>query len=160
MVNISWIDSVTFCNRLSELAGFESVYLIGDKPDEVDIRDDSQGFRLPIDAEWQFACRGMKPGYRYGDLEEIGWYEENSEGELRDVAGKLPNQFGLFDMIGHVWEWCFDLYDTDRYGNYRVFRGGSYLSDARACGATSKRKSFPNFAAEDLGFRIVRSLEL
>lgn len=159
VVNISWIDSVIFCNRLSELAGFDPVYVIGDKPDDVDIRAGSRGFRLPTDAEWQFACRGMTTGYRYGDLDEIAWHEDNSDGELHEVAAKLPNQFGLFDMIGNVWEWCFDLYDTDRYGNYRVFRGGSYLSEARACGATSRRKSFPNFAAEDLGFRIVRSIE-
>ncbi|MBV7362849.1 formylglycine-generating enzyme family protein [Actinomycetaceae bacterium TAE3-ERU4] len=158
-VHVSWLDSVNFCNRLSELAGLESVYEIGKRSIEVEVRHGSRGFRLPTDAEWQFACRGMRTGYRYGELDEIGWYEGNSGNQLRDVGGKLPNQFGLFDMIGNVWEWCFDLYDTDRYGDYRVFRGGSYLSKPCACGATSRRKTFPDFHAEDIGFRVVRGVD-
>lgn len=155
-VHVNWLDAVQFCNRLSEQVGLEPAYVIGEA-DDVEVRPESRSFRLPSDAEWQFACKGTAVGYRYGELDEIGWYDANSGGILPEVARKLPNQFGLYDMIGGVWEWCFDLYDPARYGNYRIFRGGSYLSEPRACGATSRRKSFPDFSAEDLGFRIVRS---
>ena len=121
------------------------------------VDNSKNGFRLPIDEEWQYACRGKVKGYRYGAIEEIAWFKDNAQGRLHEVKTKKANEFGLFDMLGNVWEWCFDLYDDQRYGNYRIFRGGSFASEERACGATSRRKSFPEFKIDDLGFRVVQT---
>ena len=154
VVNISWIDAIKFCNLLSAKLSLEKCYTLDAVSEKIVFDDSKNGFRLPRDAEWQYACRGNIKGYRYGDIESIAWFEENSAGRLHEVRTKKENNFGLFDMIGNVWEWCFDLYDEERYGNYRIFRGGSSASEKRACGATSRRKSFPYFRTDDLGFRI------
>ncbi len=136
----------------------EKCYTLNSISEKITVDVSKDGFRLPTDGEWQFACRGGEKGYRYGDIDEIAWFEENSNGRLHQVKTKKSNNFGLFDMIGNVWEWCFDLYDESRYGNYRIFRGGSFASEERACGATSRRKSFPDFRIDDLGFRIAKSI--
>ena len=154
VVNVSWTDAVKFCNNLSEKLDLEKCYILNSVSEKILLDESKNGFMLPTDAQWQYACRGNTKGYRYGNLEEIGWFDENSENRLHEVKTKRENEFGLFDMIGNFWEWCFDLYDEERYGNYRIFRGGSFASEERACGATSRRKSFPEFRIDDLGFRI------
>lgn len=154
VVNVSWTDAVKFCNNLSEKLDLEKCYILNPVSEKILLDESKNGFMLPTDAQWQYACRGNTKGYRYGSLEEIGWFDENSENRLHEVKTKRENEFGLFDMIGNVWEWCFDLYDEERYGNYRIFRGGSFASEERACGATSRRKSVPEFRIDDLGFRI------
>jgi formylglycine-generating enzyme required for sulfatase activity len=118
----------------------------------------ADGYRLPTEAEWQYACKAGTTGYRYGELDEIAWYEENSEGGVHEVGKKGPNAWGLHDMLGNVWEWCWDLYDEEVYGSYRVFRGGSWAEEDRGCGATCRRRSHPTFGIDDLGFRLARSL--
>ena len=158
VVNVSWMDAVEFCNKLSEMLGLEKCYTLNSVSEKITVDVSKDGFRLPTDCEWQFACRGGGKGYRYGDIGEIAWFEENSNGRVQQVKTKRSNSFGLFDMIENVWEWCFDLYDESRYGNYRIFRGGSFASEERACGATSRRKSFPDFRIEDLGFRIAKRM--
>lgn len=157
VVNISWIDAIKFCNKLSEKFSLEKCYTLDEASEKIAFDDSKNGFRLPKEVEWQYACRGNTEGYRYGNIEDIAWFEENSEKSLHQVKTKQENNFGLFDMIGNVWEWCFDLYDEERYGNYRIFRGGSFASEKRACGATSRRKSFPEFRIDDLGFRIAKN---
>lgn len=82
---------------------------------------DSNGYRLPSEAEWQYACKASTNGYTYGKLHDIAWYNENSNGEIHDVGQKEPNAWGLYDMLGNVWEWCYDLYDETVYGSYRIF---------------------------------------
>jgi formylglycine-generating enzyme len=74
-----------------------------------------------------------------------------------DVGGKRPNAWGLHDMLGNAWEWCWDVYDASVYGPYRVFRGGGYADQPNACRASCRRKSHPRFRAEDVGFRVARS---
>jgi formylglycine-generating enzyme required for sulfatase activity len=156
VVNVSWFDAIELCNRLSDLAGLDRAY---DRTAGGEVICDwaATGFRLPTEAEWQYACKAGTTGYRYGELDDIAWYADNSGGRVRDVGGKAPNAWGLYDMLGNVWEWCWDLYDEEVYGSYRIFRGGGWAESARGCGATVRRRSFPTFAIDDLGVRLART---
>lgn len=160
VTEISWNDAVRFCNLLSQEAGLRPCYSTGDDPDGLDVVCDwrADGYRLPSEAEWEYACRAGTSGVRYGDLDEIAWYYGNSGGEVHDVATRTPNAWGLHDMIGNVWEWCWDLYDPEVYGPYRVFRGGGGFDRPRSCRASCRRKSHPTFRIDDLGFRLARTV--
>src|ERR1700712_2383256 len=126
VTDVSWLDAVRFCNVHSQASGLTPCYSVGDDPDGLDVTCDAaaDGFRLPSEAEWEYACRAGSSEVRYGDLDEIAWYQGNSDGKVADVATKAPNAWGLYDTIGNVWEWCWDVYDPKVYGPYRVFRGG------------------------------------
>lgn len=158
VVDVSWHDAVRFCNLLSRQSGLRECYSISDDGESVVCDWKADGYRLPTEAEWQYACKAGTTGYRYGELDEIAWYCENSGGMLHEVGRKEPNAWGLYDMLGNVWEWCWDQYDPKVYGSYRVFRGGSWAEAARGCGATCRRRSHPTFRIDDLGFRLARSL--
>lgn len=117
------------------------------------------GYRLPLEGEWEYACKAGTSGARYGELEEIAWYKGNSQGGTHEVGTKSPNAWGLYDMLGNVWEWCSDIYDEEVYGSYRIFRGGGWCDQERGCLATNRRRSHPvSFKIDDLGFRLARSL--
>jgi len=158
VVNISWNDAIMFCNLLSKKAGLKEYYSINDGGQIVSCNLDSNGYRLPSEAEWQYACKAGTTGYIYGELKKIAWYNENSNGQIQDIGKKEPNAWGLYDMLGNVWEWCYDLYDEKVYGAYRIFRGGSWAEEARGCGATCRRRSHPTFYIDDLGFRLAKSI--
>lgn len=102
-------------------AGLKEYYSISDGGQIVKCNLGSNGYRLPSEAEWQYACKASTTGYTYGKLHDIAWYNENSNGEIHDVGQKEPNAWGLYDMLGNVWEWCYDLYDETVYGSYRIF---------------------------------------
>ena len=157
VVNVSWLDAVDVCNRLSDRSGLDRAYSRGPRSGQVACDRASRGYRLPTEAEWQYACKAGTGGYRYGELDDIAWYADNSGGRIHDVGGKAPNPWGLYDMLGNVWEWCWDLYDEEVYGPYRLFRGGGWAESARGCGATVRRRSHPTFAIDDLGFRLART---
>lgn len=157
-VNISWNDAIRFCNLLSRKAGLKECYSISNGGESIRCHWEANGYRLPAEAEWQYACKAGTVGYRYGELDKIAWYNENSGDGTHDVGTKEPNAWGLYDMLGNVWEWCWDLYDEQVYGSYRIFRGGSWAEEARGCGATVRRRSHPTFCIEDLGFRLARSV--
>ncbi|WP_198957445.1 formylglycine-generating enzyme family protein [Paenibacillus selenitireducens] len=157
VVNISWNDAIAFCNLLSEKAGLKACYSINNEGNII-CDWESDGYRLPSEAEWQYACKAGTTGYRYGEINKIAWYNENSGGKIHEVGRKEPNAWGLYDMLGNVWEWCFDLYDEQVYGSYRIFRGGSWAEEARGCGASCRRRSHPTFGIDDLGFRLARSI--
>ncbi|WP_312859226.1 formylglycine-generating enzyme family protein [Pseudonocardia xinjiangensis] len=157
VVNVSWHDVIDLCNLMSDRSGLEQAYSRDARTGEVTCDWASNGYRLPTEAEWQYACKAGTSGYRYGEIDDIAWYADNSGGRLHDVGGKAPNPWGLYDMLGNVWEWCWDLYDEEVYGSYRIFRGGGWAESARGCGATVRRRSHPSFAIDDLGFRLART---
>lgn len=156
--SVSWLDAVRFCNRLSVAHGLVPAYETDSGLLDATCIEGSDGFRLPTEAEWEYACRAGASAPRYAALDDIAWYSANSHGRHHPVAGKRPNAWGLHDMLGNVWEWCHDVYDPEAYGAYRIFRGGGWADDERGCLATNRRRSHPTFAIDDLGFRVARSL--
>lgn len=160
VVNISWYHAISFCNLLSHKAGLKECYSLNHEEKYIICDWDTNGFRLPSEAEWQYACKAGTAGYRYGEIDKIAWYNENSGGKSHDVERKEPNAWGLYDMLGNVWEWCWDLYDEQVYGSYRIFRGGSWAEEARGCGASCRRRSHPTFHIDDLGFRLAQTINV
>jgi formylglycine-generating enzyme required for sulfatase activity len=156
--SVSWIDAVRFCNMFSQAVGLHDRYEIHEDESGASLISESNGYRLPTEAEWEYACRAGTNGPRYGELDAIAWYSENSLGHMHDVGQKQPNAWGLCDTLGNVWEWCADQYDPKVYGSYRVFRGGGWADSERGCFATNRRRSHPTFAIDDLGFRVARSI--
>ena len=158
VVDVSWVDAIHFCNLLSRKAGLPECYSF-DPTGEVSCDWELDGYRLPSEAEWEYACRAGSTAVRYGELGEIAWYRDNSGQSLHQVGTRKSNDWGLYDMIGNVWEWCWDIYDAKVYGPYRVFRGGGWCDAPRACRASCRRKSHPTFHIDDLGFRLARTVK-
>jgi len=157
--SVSWLEAVDFCNRLSRISGLEPFYKDVRSEDAVSCITGSLGYRLPTEAEWEYSCRAGNPKPRYGNLEEIGWYKKNSGNQTQTVGELKANAWGLHDMLGNVWEWCWDKYDEEAYGTYRVFRGGGWADPERGCLATNRRRSHPTFKIDDLGFRLAMSIQ-
>ena len=147
---VAWNDCQTFITKLNHLTG--------------------QKFRLPTEAEWEYAARGGKQskGYKYSGSNtpaDVAWYEEKSDGKSHPVATKLPNELGLYDMSGNVWEWCQDWYGSyssttqsnptgPSSGSYRVHRGGSWRNFAGDCRVSHRHFNTPSGAFINLGFRL------
>ncbi len=153
--NVSWNDIKDFLTNLNTLTG--------------------KRFRLPTEAEWEYAARGgnQSRGFLYSGsstIDEVAWYSSNSGDKTRPVGGKKPNELGLYDMSGNVWEWCEDDWhdnyngaptdggawvDSPR-GGLRVLRGGSWCNDFRNCRAANRFGFFPIFQYFNYGFRLAR----
>ncbi|MCV9926105.1 formylglycine-generating enzyme family protein [Flavobacterium sp. LS1R49] len=156
---VSWIQAVVFCNLLSENSGFTPCYSWNNDSEEIFFDNKANGYRLPTEAEWEYTCKAGTTSIRYSEIDRIAWYKENSEKTTHDVGTKEPNSFGLYDMLGNVWEWCSDIYNETVYGSYRIFRGGGWYDNERGCMATNRRRSHPtSFKIDDLGFRLARNL--
>lgn len=145
--NVSWSECQDFCGRLSELTG----------------RD----FRLPTEAEWEYAARGgnRSQGYKYSGSNDIGsvaWYDGNSNGKIHQVASKQANELGIYDMSGNVWEWTSDMwsddYSSSRNGGSdflgRVYRGGSWYISPGACRTAFRFPWSPIDRRENVGLRL------
>jgi sulfatase modifying factor 1 len=153
----SWWSAVIFCNAMSDGEGLTAAYRIDRVAELIEWDHAADGYRLPTEAEWEHACRAGTTGPRYGELDAIAWHRGNSGGRPHGVAGKEPNAWGLYDTIGNVWEWCWDLYDADVYGTYRVLRGGGWFDEHWSCRASVRRRSHPTLEIDDVGFRVART---
>jgi formylglycine-generating enzyme required for sulfatase activity len=166
---VSWLDAVTFCNKLSEREGLKPFYEIDGA--NVRVPDwNGPGYRLPTEAEWEYACRANTSTPTAAELGEYGWFgEDSSKGSTRPVGQKKPNGFGLYDMHGNVREWCWDWYGEGYYkqspvddpagpenGSDRVFRGGGWGSAAEFCRAAYRYGNAPAGAIIGLGLRLAR----
>ena len=168
MVNVSWYDAVEFCNRLSDLIGLPPTYEVAQTlTGRRRVReDDCGGFRLPTEQEWEYACRAGSRAARHGPLDEIAWYGGAWFGTAQPVRRKAPNAWGLFDMLGNVWEWCSDYAfsedelkpDWRRGGAHRVVRGGSWQSAENLVRAAVHQHEPPDTEKPTLGFRIACSV--
>ncbi|MFA7768263.1 formylglycine-generating enzyme family protein [Streptomyces sp. NRRL S-448] len=164
--SLSWWDAVRYCNALSLQEGLTPAYQLPHTTDTadgegVDVAWDraADGYRLPTEAEWEHACRAGTTGPRYGPLDDIAWHRGNSQERIHEVGGRSPNSWGLYDMLGNVWEWCWDLYDPAVYGTYRVLRGGGWFDEHWSCRASVRRRSHPTLQIEDVGLRLARNLK-
>jgi len=156
VMNVSWHDVTAFCEWMTIQSG--------------------KTYRLPTEAEWEYAARGgnKSKGYRYSGsntISSVGWYDDNSGGKPHPVAQKQPNELGLYDMSGNVWEWCSDWYGEESYssspqnnpqgpnsGKERVLRGGGWNSYVDDCRVALRYSSVPdNWGFNDGGFRLVLS---
>jgi formylglycine-generating enzyme required for sulfatase activity len=160
---VSWTDAVQFCNKLSEREGLRPFYEI-DGENVTVLSWSGEGYRLPTEAEWEYASRGDPVS-----LAECAWYDNNSEDATHPVGQKLPNQLGLHDMLGNVNEWCWDGYGAEYYkqspsddprgpsgATRRVIRGGGWLRDPRYCRSADRDWRQPVVRGLDLGFRVAR----
>jgi formylglycine-generating enzyme required for sulfatase activity len=171
-----WTDAVRFCNKCSELDGLTPCYNL----DTWECNFAASGYRLPTEAEWEYACRaGSTTKYSFGDDEKelptYAWLKPHSQGKTHPVGQKSANRWGLFDMHGNVWQWCNDWY-SDTYfkegpsddphgpssGTMRVLRGGAWDATPDKCRAAYRHKEFPVysdacFGADSYGFRRARN---
>ena len=150
---VSWFRAIRFCNAASEWEGLDAAYSF--EGEEVTWHVDSDGYRLPTEAEWEFACRAGSVGPHYGPLVEVAWSSADGVMSPQPVGGKHPNLNGLFDTLGNVWEWCWNPYGPDGH-NARAFRGGGFADDAWSVRADVRRGGSPRSRHEDVGFRLAR----
>ncbi len=176
---VSWYDAVAFCNVLSRALGLEEAYALtsvkgtpGTEGYEAIVAWKGlgcPGFRLPTEAEWEYACRSGTTGERYGELDAVAWHRGNSGSETHPVGKKQPNAWGLYDTIGNVWEWVWDWKGSYSPGDQcdpagpatgarRVGRGGGWYRGAGDARAACRFGDDPGYRCDVLGFRPSRSL--
>jgi len=188
---VSWYDTLVFCNKLSLLKGLTPAYSINGKTNpaewgtvpensdrnewnDVTVIANSNGYRLPTEAQWEYACRaGTTTAYNTGDTysDNTGWSRTNSDSTTHEVGKKPPNAWGLYDMHGNVEEWCWDWYGTysnetqtdptgashpGRRGIYnRMRRGGSWYYSSSQTRSARRGRHSPGANGPDFGFRLV-----
>ena len=178
---VNWFEAVAYANALSDKEGREKCYTIegcsgspgtGLKNCTVTYSNllDCKGYRLPTETEWEYAARAGTSEPRYGEVDRIAWHVGNSQRTYHPVAKLLPNAWGLYDMLGNVWEWVHDYYDFyntsisggidplgPSWGAGRVRRGGGWIFDARNSRAADRSYDTPDTRRSYIGLRIVRT---
>lgn len=189
--SVSWYNAAAFCNALNHLCNFPARYfcdasfqkeldfsttepLKWDDSIPIFIHPENPGYRLPSESAWEYAAIGARQRalYEYASgntLDELGWYNANSHGQTQPVGLKLPNELGLYDLSGNVWEWCEDQYQDKKSeipadgsawtqgetGAYRVLRGGCWGDRARDCRSSLRLSYLPAYRDNNFGFRVV-----
>jgi formylglycine-generating enzyme required for sulfatase activity len=170
---VSWYDAIYFCNKLSEKLFLTPVYSVNGITDitkwnyaphnggkilgKITQNTSADGFRLPTESEWVYAAKGGQ-NYTYAgsnNIDEAAWYDRNSGRTTHPVAQKKANDYGLYDMTGNVWEWCWDI-----YGSYdRYLRGGGWYNSRDNCTVYCKGIDGAYYQHNSHGFRVVRTVE-
>lgn len=185
--SVTWMDAVRFCNKLSQEDGLTAVYTIGgDTPEQVKRNPDANGYRLPTEAEWIWIStaasgendRNFALKNPVAIVDNFAWYRDNAmlnkvweafvnpEYGTKPVGGKKPNEEGIYDMSGNVWEWVEDWYGDRTYerdngpatGTYKVLKGGSFHSKAEFLKVDYRKKHLPDRTNKLIGFRVVRNV--
>ena len=193
--SITWWEALEFCNKLSEKYGLEPVYDLSKSvqgilmineldgeivyPDVANLKN-TEGFRLPTEVEWEWFARGGQVAIEQGtfdytysgsnSINEVAWYDRNSGSKTQDVGLKKPNQLGLYDCSGNIWEWCYDTTENIENGKsytckafdssniYRRLKGGSWYEDDNVCTVRCRNYAHAIDANDVVGFRLVRTI--
>jgi len=192
---VTWWQALDYCNKLSEKYGLEPVYDLSKSeqgilmikelggetvyPDVANFKN-TEGFRLPTEVEWEWFARGGQKAIEQGtfdytysgnnNINEVAWYKGNSGNQTQDVGLKKPNQLGLYDCSGNVWEWCYDTIENIENGKsyiykafdssniYRRLKGGSWSNVAKYCAVLDHEINQATNAHSKCGFRLVRTV--
>jgi sulfatase modifying factor 1 len=174
ITNITWFDAVNYCNWLSNHDGLKPAYTVAGPNYNCDFT--ANGYRLPTEAEWEFAAKGgnKSKGFIFSGsntVTDVAWFVKNSNGKPHSVGTKMPNELGIYDMNGNVWEWCWDWYNKDYYknedgnnptgpirGDKKSVRGGSWDSQINYLRTANRISTSPERTNEFYGFRIARTV--